>query len=1340
MVYNKFMRQGALVWLRAHIGLLLLIGFLSWITLTTLQPGLFLIGWDNYSSYLGGFDGIFRTLFSTWRSYRGIGVPGDSESTDVFRQVLLLALSPVVPDAMRDQVYIMACLWLGVLAVYVLVTRLIRRHTATGDTVTDMAAAMAGMAYVLNLNTVSTFYFPIITYITRCAAIPLLLLVFDRFTYDRPLRPVTIVGFIVAVLFSSGSFITATVFFTTVLLLSAYILFQGSWKRGAIAFFLFICLNAFWLVPFANYTIEKSASLRLAPVFIDTNEAQLNQPPQSYSLWKQLLLYPNFFNTRYKTVEGNTSVPLHPMTTYVDSQPGQWVLAIFPVAALLGMLLLFLKGKTYYRLWWIPAIYGAFSILSSQEQSPLGFIPALLNRIPYFQVVFRFGDTKFHPYISFAGSLAVGMLIVLTMDAVSRIRRAGVVVLMVSAVMFVVVPLGTVYRPYINGDFLPKYLFVKLPEAYRDIAAVINNDASQGRVLHLPYDPNLYWRSHTWGYMGSAFFQYLLKRPYLDKTFEPASLETTDMFLELSAIIRDANQTSGDGLAARADKLLAHLSRNNVAWVVFDDSVSPEMRIRNMRYWGTFNTTDAAVLLGKLETDRKITKAADVPIDLLPIAQIYEHQLGQHPQQPLDTHHLVLYRVNTLHPQVASLTQTAAVDTALTRVAGLGKGKEYIQSTRFSDVLLYPLLYKDAVITPSETGTVLEHPLVANGAEGVMNVASGSGSVVQVRAEKKGQDVFLRFYKMEAPGVNTQEFLTFLREVRVPVSLVPGVADVMEQPDDYFANWHVLGNKPYGGIRIMVDNTVLPVPALTGDQEYVVGSVLVTSSDPEVKVLRGKAGIPMDVRAFALTDMPNCFGDRIDGYEYGLEASVAGQATLVSRNGSTCMVYPLTPGKSVHAEIRLNYQATQLGGSADQPGNDGEVSRYVGSLPKPNLLSVCIGQADGTCLNTHQMLSLSEESSVIIPTEIRGEDFSYLRLAVVPVGQQNQTFTILDGTLTYFDTVQDFVVPVPNTPYTGGVSLASDSLSITMPYILSRGSYYGASHDGWFVANRPCETSGGFRTTRRLPAGMLSYISDCYNELSLPLPFDSSTAKLWSVSYSLFSGKYPQFLLGDPFAHYINQYLSLYQGYPSVPGMLSLQSPQQWYRPYGGDAVNRIITGATPEWSYVWVPPLTELTDTRTKSYTIHQDSKNTGIVGLFGANITEFPGSWQDVEIRAGEPEMSYVASTSVTYRDILPSLVAVAVHEPAGTGKHMLIHRVGFDREWAAYPDMWSMIFGINGVMPIRCNGTFACYEVPSDHGTWFLFYAPERLAMIGWLATIFTAAIFVYTRRSVSRNSSE
>ena len=1336
MVYNSAMSKIIARWLRAHIGLVFLVGFLFWITVTGLQPDFLLIGWDNYSSYLGGTDGIFRTIFSTWRAYRGIGVPGDSESTDAVRQILLFALTPFVTEPMRDQVYIMACLWVGVLSLYVLVKRLAGRYIEANEGAIDIAAAFSGFMYAANLNTISTFYFPIITYITRYASIPLLVLVFDKVLHDRPLGIRTIAFFIGAVLFSAGSFITATVFFTTGILLGLYVLFQGAGRRGFLLFFVFVCLNAFWLVPFANYTREKSASLRLAPVFIDTNEAQLNQSPQSYSLWKQLILYPNFFYTRYTRVSDERSAPLFPLTEYIDSVQGQTVLGVFPAIALLGVGLIFLAKRKYYRIFWIPATYLLFIILSSQEQSPLGFIPALLNKIPYFKVVFRFGDTKFHPYIAFAGSLAVGVFTVLTLRGVRHIRRAATTLSAVLGIFLVVVPLVSVYRTYLTGDFLPKYLMVQLPQAYRTAATRIDNDPANGRVLHLPYDPQLYWRSHTWGYMGSAFVQYMLKNPYLDKTFEPASLETTGMFLELSSIIRDANQVVGEALEKRADALLAHLIRHRISWVMFDESVSPEMRIRNMRYWGSFNTTDSSILLETLASAGKVTRAAEYPIDLEPIAKEYTRLLGQQPQGPLGKPRLILYRVNDNMTTVEFTDSAVAAVPSTAGVIPAANNAVTLQPSVDSDTLLYPLLYKDLVVEPRKEGMQLAHPtdFLSAGTGNMLTVASGSGAAVEIRMKKEGENALLTFYKIEAPNIGVRSFSTLLTAVRLPLRLLRDALEVANDAGMYLSDWHILGHDRLSDIRLMIGDVVLPVPVLTSEEEQVVGSVYLPSSSVNVTVLRRNKQVAMNLSALHLTDMPNCFGDRTGGYEYEVTGTQSGQLTLRSQNGSTCLVYPVSDGNAKHVEIRLAYRANQVNDTADNPGAVPQAANYVSQLAKPNLLNVCIGvQTGDMCLNKHQILSMGKEGTVIIPSEITGQQFTHLRMATVPVGKQTQELTLTEGMLSYFDAVRVIAVTVPQRAYTAEITPAGDNSHVTIPPLLSSGSYYRNAADGWFVSNRPCETSGGYRTTRQLSGGMLSYIADCYNEFSLQLPFNSASAKLWSVSYALFSGKYPLFMLGDPFGHYVNQYLSLYQGYPEVPGMLSLQAPQQWYRPYAGDTVQSIIRGTVPARAYVLVPAVPELTDTRAKSYTIHQDSKNTGMVGLYDTRITEFPASWHHMAVRRGNPEKTYAVPGSVTSRDILPSLTEVTLADVTDAdNSFLLVQRSGFDRQWAAYRDIRSLIVDSNAIRPVRCDGTFNCYALPSDSGRWYLFYTPERLAIIGWLVTILSAAIFAYKWR--------
>ena len=145
---------------KERIGLLVLIILLSVITVTAIKPGFFLIGWDNYSSYFEPGINIFRTLFSTWRDYRGLGVPSDAEVTDVFRQLLFVPLGLVLPRELLDQVYYLLALWFGVLSMYALagmIARELPNLIGASTRRKDLFDFIVSLFYLFNLNTLSVF-------------------------------------------------------------------------------------------------------------------------------------------------------------------------------------------------------------------------------------------------------------------------------------------------------------------------------------------------------------------------------------------------------------------------------------------------------------------------------------------------------------------------------------------------------------------------------------------------------------------------------------------------------------------------------------------------------------------------------------------------------------------------------------------------------------------------------------------------------------------------------------------------------------------------------------------------------------------------------------------------------------------------------------------------------------------------------------------------------------------------------------------------------------------------------------------------------------------------------
>lgn len=1340
LMYNSCMVTRGTHWLQKHLGFVSIVCLLIWITYTSVRPDLYLIGWDNYSSYLGGIESVFRTIFSTWRSYRGIGVPGDSESVDIFRQLLIVLFTPMMSEPLRDQAYIMVCLWLGVVAIYAVSARIARRIQGNehNDVIVDIAAAAAAGAYMVNLHTVSTFYFPIVTYITRFAALPLLIWITDRVLYDKNIGIASRVAIIAVMCFAAGSMITATIFFTTMILLFGMVVLSGRWRRGILIVGLFVGLNAFWLVPFGNYAIDKSDDLRLVPIFIDTNEAQLNQNSEAYSLWKQILLYPNFFLTRYTEISSNRSLPLYPSTNMIDTSAGQMIVGLIPLCAIIGMAWMVYQAKKYYRLLWIPAIYGLFIILSSQEHSILGFIPALLNRIPYFQVVFRFGDTKFHPYAAVTMALAVGIVLVLISEAGKRYRFVRLYIPVALMICSLGIPLASVFRPMVTGNMLPQYLFTAIPPAYREVAAYIRSSPDRGLLMHLPYDPKLYWRSHTWGYFGSAFFQYMVPVPYIDKTFEPASLETTDMLREMTDILRDVNQTTGKGLEQRAEAFYSMLVRRGVSWVMFDESVTPEVRIRNMRYWGTYNTTDSVTMLMALEQKGSIERVLDIPIDLSSITRAYQQQLSQKPQKPLGTPRLILYRVKDAKPQVSFETTSTLVDASLTRTPSFPVSGLVQQSERALQRYVYPLLYRNAGVSKSENGVSMRIPVDIQSASNVtVSLASDAQRVIEARLMRKAADVRLSLYAI-TPTSGGRKVEQFIGDMTVPFVGMDGASDA----SSYISNWHVLPFAAYSDMRVALNDVVLPVPPLDDGKEYVVGSVLIKTQDINISIYRKKNQLRMDPRLFRVTDVPNCYGDKMDGYSYSLDQYDTDSVFFSSTNGSTCVMYSMTKIPNQYAEVAFSYDATASGVLRDSPSRTNIQSAGIADglslLEKPNQVSVClVGESSDHCLNTHRMIRLAHRDAIIVPTDGEVGTPMSIQFALVPVGLQSQHIR-LSGAISFFEKTQSRTISLPPLQTTYTQQIEQGHLAVTLPYVFSRSAYFHGVKDGWYVSNRPCETMGGYRTTLELPtSGLLSVVSGCYNEISEPVVFDSASARLWAVSYAVFSGKQPTVMLRDPFGWYIDEYMSLYQGYPSILGMYALQAPQQWYRPYSASSVFSLIRHQVPVWSHVVVPAIPELTDTREKSYVLHQDSQNTGIVGVYDMVTMDIPESWRTLALEiGGNATVTYAPFSVRSWNAILPSVTRIDVdtHENQGTG--LLVYRSAYDAHRLAFPSIWYALVGYNGITPDRCDGVFSCYTLPSTSDTWYLVYMPERLAMIGWIISICIAASFVCMRCIRSR----
>ena len=170
-------------------GLTIIILLLLVISFTSIKPQFHLLGWDNYSSYFNLKTNIFRTFFSTWREYRGLGVPSDAEATDIFRQLFFWIFQLAIPQQLLDQLYSLLSLWLGTLAMYASASLLLKdfgfKNSLRIKKSKDLFASIATLFYLFNLNSLSVFYSPIIPFTNRFYSLPLTLFVFLKFINSK---------------------------------------------------------------------------------------------------------------------------------------------------------------------------------------------------------------------------------------------------------------------------------------------------------------------------------------------------------------------------------------------------------------------------------------------------------------------------------------------------------------------------------------------------------------------------------------------------------------------------------------------------------------------------------------------------------------------------------------------------------------------------------------------------------------------------------------------------------------------------------------------------------------------------------------------------------------------------------------------------------------------------------------------------------------------------------------------------------------------------------------------------------------------------------------------------
>lgn len=555
--------------LKHNYGYILLIIFLTVVSVLSFSPGKYTLSNDNYSPELNPSLTVERSLLSpAWRTYRVLGFGSESEQADIFRAGIFGVLDIFVPTSSLGQLYYLLCLFVGAIFTAKLAQRIaqtykgIRKHD-------QLIVLLSGIGYVTTLWTVWVFYQNMGPYITNFGFFPLLLYSVYRYIEETSPKNALFL-FFSAILFTATSVI-ATIFIVNFVFLFAFVLFfairEGKTlklvaKKVLFTLLIILTTQLFWILPFMFYTF--TASQGLVDSFVNRGitasvldlETQMQNPINSARLYSRIL-----------TDSGGQDVLFSMGEDYLIYDFYK-VFGLFP--AIFSLLLVpFAIFKKKYLLLFFPLFAVGSWFFIKVTNPPFGFVFTWFqDNIPLFRQVFRWPVSKLGNVLLLNLSIAFPFGFVLFLEFLSSFFKNNIVK---KALLYVPVTLlisvQMLYAEFLfTGELFSQVSLLEVPQEYYSLNEYLQQHDSKGRIYYAPPSNNNYFRQYEWGFWGSQFVSYIIPNPVMDLSLAIGSEPGEKAMLDIANIFR-----SGD-----KEKFLSLMQQYDVKYLLVDESVSLE--------------------------------------------------------------------------------------------------------------------------------------------------------------------------------------------------------------------------------------------------------------------------------------------------------------------------------------------------------------------------------------------------------------------------------------------------------------------------------------------------------------------------------------------------------------------------------------------------------------------------------------------------------------------------------------------------------------------------------------------------------------------------------------------
>ncbi|MDD4382069.1 MAG: hypothetical protein PHE21_01850 [Candidatus Dojkabacteria bacterium] len=551
--------------LKNNYGYILLAILLISICIISFVGGKYILSNDNYSPELNPLLSIKRYLLNpAWRSYRGLGIPSDSEQADIFRSILFLVGSKVFSTSILSQLYYLLCLCLGSIFTGLFVKELVRESPL--HKYNQLGFLLSGLVYIGTLWTVWTFYQTISPFVSNFGFLPIM--VYAIYKYIKVTDSKN--GFILLIssIFFSATSVISTLFIVDIVFLVFFALttsiLVGKKPKVIVKKFfksigLFLLTQLFWILPFIFYVITNSGDIVSSTINRGITGSVIDLETEMQTGINTLRLY-----SRILTDSNGKSLLFSYASNYLTYDFYKYFGLLPSLLSLICIPFIFVR-KNYKLLVFVLVLIGCWFVIKVSNP-PLGNIFTWLqDNVPLFKQVFRWPSSKLYEIFLIGISVLAPFGFIYLIDFLSSFvkKKFLKILLFVISLAFVILP-QIIYSEYIfKGKLFSQNALVQVPDEYYKLKEYLYDNDTKGRIYYAPPSNNNYFREYNWGFRGSQFISYIVPNPMMDISLTIGSNTAESAMINIQNAFRAGNK----------DGFVKLLNTYDVDYVLVDKSI-----------------------------------------------------------------------------------------------------------------------------------------------------------------------------------------------------------------------------------------------------------------------------------------------------------------------------------------------------------------------------------------------------------------------------------------------------------------------------------------------------------------------------------------------------------------------------------------------------------------------------------------------------------------------------------------------------------------------------------------------------------------------------------------------